>query len=199
MKENVFISFSFFLACLLLSGSSLISFRKLSFTFYKIQLILLVMEEMRNKFERQEEIQLILSKAYPEGYTSAQLARKLNVHRSTIARDIDAISSICGVYRGDKNKKWYLKELNFLNEIKLNTEEIGALHLASRLLGRKVRFSYPAAASALRKFSQVLYKSAKPLVNEIAQTAELFESHSSKTDKKYAEKLKIITTGIVRG
>ncbi|MDC7124241.1 MAG: transcriptional regulator [Spirochaetales bacterium] len=150
------------------------------------------------KSERLNRIQLILVNS-PLGVTRTDLAKKLGVSRATITRDIADLSINCAIKEDEVSHKLTLDSLSFLSNMNLTAEEIEALHLATRLLGCKVRFNYPAASSALRKFGEALKDYALPVAREISNTAELFESHSSFNNNEYSEIIKTITSGIVQG
>ncbi|MDC7227590.1 MAG: WYL domain-containing transcriptional regulator [Spirochaetales bacterium] len=156
------------------------------------------MNRALTKSERLNKIQLLLASC-AGGLTRAELSRRLGVSKSSISRDIVALSHDCSLIEDEETRKLYLEKISLLTNLHLNAEEIQALHLACRLLGRKVRFQYPSASSALRKFGTALENYAAPLASSITSTAELFETHDKKNLSDQASKIKIITEGIVRG
>ncbi len=127
------------------------------------------------------------------------MARRLNVSRATISRDIAELSHDYPVIEDEETGKLYADKISLLANLYFNAEEIQAMHLACRLLGRKVRFKYPSASSALRKLGIALEHYASPLASSITSTAELFENHEPEKQAEPAAMVKTITEGIVRG
>jgi len=151
-----------------------------------------------NKAERLNKIQIILAVS-PDGLSRSVLARRLGVSRATISRDIMELSSECPIREDEATGKLSIDKVSLLNNLRLNVREIQALHLACRLLGRKVRFLYPSASSALRKLGAALDSYASPMARFIIETAGLFESHSRESRTAYADSINRITEGIVHG
>lgn len=150
------------------------------------------------KAERLNKIQLILS-SVNNGLTRAELSRRIGVSKATISRDINELSSECPLKEDESTGKLSIDKISLLTNLYLNAEEIQALHMACRLLGRKVRFNYPSASSALRKLGTALNQYAEPMASAIISTAELFESHDHAEQSHYAKAIKTITEGIMRG
>ena len=156
------------------------------------------MNRALTKSERLKKIQLLLV-SVDIGITRAELTRRLGVSKATISRDIDELSLDFPITEDEETGKLHADKISILTNLNLNAEEIQALHLACRLLGRKVRFHYPSASSALRKLGTALESYAAPLASSISATAELFESHGIKNLTAAAPKVTILTEGIVRG
>lgn len=156
------------------------------------------MKHAFSRAERLNRIQLLLSTVSP-GITRSDLARRLGVSRATISRDIADLSVECPIIEDERSGRLTLSRLSLLSNLYLTVEEIQALHLACRLLGRKVRFNYPSASSSLRKLGNALNNYAEPMASAIIATAEIFESHQLKNRSHYAETVKIITEGIMKG
>ena len=156
------------------------------------------MKRSFNKAERFGKIQLLLV-SVPGGLTRSELAKRLDTSRPTISRDIAELSHDCPIAEDENTGKLFLDKISLLTSLHLNAEEIQAMHLACRLLGRKVRFHYPSASSALRKLGAALEGYASPLAESITSTAGLFEDHDSDSKSGPSGMLKTITEGIVSG
>ena len=150
------------------------------------------------KSERLNKIQFLLS-SFENGLTRSEIAGKMGVSKSTVSRDITELSCDCPLTEDDKTGKLFLDKISLLTNLYLNAEEIQAMHLACRLLGRKVRFHYPSASSALRKLGTALEHYALPLASSITSTADLFETHPLSNNGGSAAKVKTITEGIITG
>ena len=138
---------------------------------------------------------LLLS--HPEGLVRAEIARRLAVSKPTISRDIDELSSELPIWE-DESRKIYLNKVDYLNEVHLNSEEIQAVSIASRLLCRKIRFHYPAAASALRKLSSVVEGYAEDFSRTIRRSAEIFDTAVPDDGSgKYGKFINILTAAMI--
>lgn len=156
------------------------------------------MKRAHTKVERLNKIQLLLS-SVDSGLTRSELTRRIGVSKATISRDISELSLECPIIEDENNGKLFIDKISLLANLYLNVEEIQALHMACRLLGLKVRFNYPSASSALRKLGTALNHYAEPLASAIISTAELFESHNRREQFHYAETVKVITEGLMKG
>jgi CRISPR-associated endonuclease/helicase Cas3 len=82
--------------------------------------------------------------------------------------------------------------------VHLNSEEIQALSIASRLLSRKIRFHYPSAASALRKLSSAVEDYAKDFSRTIRRSAEIFDTAiPNDNSRDYGKFINILTAAMV--
>jgi CRISPR-associated endonuclease/helicase Cas3 len=150
------------------------------------------MKKAHSKSERLYQVQLLLSTVH-NGISRAEIAQRVGASRATITRDIAELSLQCPIVEDERTRKLSLEKVSFINNIFLNTEEIQSLHLACRLLARKVRFHNPAAASALRKLGQGVVSYAPYLTRFIIESAELFEMHQKVDYRSYNQIIKNIT------
>lgn len=149
-----------------------------------------------HKSDRIQKIQIILA-TIPDGIQRSELSRRLGVSRATISRDIAEMSIEYPIREDEKTHKLSLDRVSLVNNLYLTTEEIQSLHLACRLLGRKLKFHYPTASSALRKLGVGLESYAPFMTRFIIETAELFELHNENIHKNVANIIQQVTAGII--
>lgn len=102
------------------------------------------------RLQRLEELLL----ASPEGLTTEQLARHLNVHRSTAWRDLQALVQSVPIYQdGDR---YNIDRTTYLTNIRLSGGESLMLHLALRIMIRRMTHIPPIMLTALEKLSFAL-------------------------------------------
>ena len=144
-----------------------------------------------NKAARLLQIEALLL-AHPEGLTSADIARKLQVHRSTIGR-----------YQADLPKHIYLDDLDgdrwkidrdaYLVKVRFTMHEALALHLAARLMATHTDKHNPHAAAALRKIGIAL-ESLAPFISEHVKTsADVMDDAARRHDPVYLDVLETLT------
>lgn len=153
---------------------------------------------MSNKFDKKlqrfEGFKALLL-AYPDGLTKAEIARKLNVHRSTASDYIDEfglpygslpiIEIAPGRYTIDRD----LYEV----KITLNQHESLALHLATRLLTTRTDKFNPHAAGALRKLGQAIGEIAPPVSHHMQLSADVIDDPGRRHDPRFLEVLETLT------
>jgi CRISPR-associated endonuclease/helicase Cas3 len=110
------------------------------------------MERAQNKASRLIQIENLLL-AYPEGLTQAELARRLQVDRSTINRYLVDLPK--HIYIEDDGRLRLDRTADLIN-VRLNLHETLAVHLASRLLATRMDRQNPHAAAALRKLGSAM-------------------------------------------
>jgi predicted DNA-binding transcriptional regulator YafY len=101
----------------------------------------------------------------------ADLAKRLRVHRSTIGRDIDYLSSMTPIRESD-DRKVSVDRNDYLATVRLTMFELEALHLAARLFARVMRFPFPHAGEALRKLADAQGHVSPRLAERIRATAD---------------------------
>ena len=92
------------------------------------------MERAQNKASRLIQIENLLL-AFPEGLTQAELARRLQVDRSTINRYLVDLPK--HIYIEDDGRLKLDRTADLIN-VRLNLHEALAVHLASRLLATRM-------------------------------------------------------------
>jgi CRISPR-associated endonuclease/helicase Cas3 len=144
------------------------------------------------KFENLDKlIQLLLD--HPKGLHKAEIARRLNVHRSTAAEYLDDLGRIgVPVFEPSEGRFAILRD-RYEVRISVNMHESLALHLAARLLTTRTDKHYPHAASALRKLGHALEELA-PLISEhMKQSADVLDSEERRRDPIFMQALETLT------
>lgn len=122
-----------------------------------------------NKLERFESIKRLLY-SHPEGLRRADIARRLGVYRSTVGRDIEALS----LYFPVQEDRGYLfvDPLTCLESVAFDIHETIFLHLAARLYSGKLNYRNNIAASAMRKLAGSVDNLAPHVRQSLNRTAD---------------------------
>ena len=112
------------------------------------------MKRSLSRTARLSQIEAILI-SHPEGLRRSELARKLDVSRATIGRDINDISLQLPVVEDDDGTLT-LDRKSFLNTVHLDAGEIQSIHIACRLLAKNIHFPYPTSESWFQKVGNTL-------------------------------------------
>lgn len=153
------------------------------------------MKPSEKKSERLLQIEALLLH-HPEGLTQSEIARRLQVNRSTINR---YISSLPGHVYLDDNGRFYIDRDAYLVNVRLSLHEATAIHLATRLLETRMDRQNPHAASALRKLSIALQTLAPRISQHLCQSAEAMDDRSRHYDPVYLQALEKLTLGWAEG
>ena len=144
------------------------------------------------KFENLNKlIQLLLD--HPQGLHKADVARRLNIHRSTAAEYIDDLEKMGvpvyepfeGLYSIDRD--------TYEVKISINLHESLALHLAARLLTTRTDKHYPHAASALRRLADAISGLAPLIANHMKQSANVLDGDHRRRDPIFIQALETLT------
>jgi len=147
------------------------------------------------KFENLHKlIELLLDQ--PQGLTKAEIARKLNVHRSTAGEYIEDLGAPGGmnvpVYEVSP-ARYAIDRDHFEVNISVDMHEALSLHLATRLLTTRTDKHNPHAASALRKLGRALEKLA-PLISEhMKRSADVLDADERRRDPIFLQALETLT------
>lgn len=149
------------------------------------------MGKAANKAARLGQIEALLL-AYPEGLRAAEIARRLEVHRSTILRCIADLPK--HIYIDDLDEeRWKIDRSNYVVHIRLNLHEGMGVHLSTRLLANHMDKKNPHAASALRKIGDSLDKLAPQISHHLALSADVMDDESIRYDPRFLEVLETLT------
>ncbi|TCW62117.1 CRISPR-associated helicase Cas3' [Treponema sp. J25] len=149
------------------------------------------MNRAENKASRLLQIETLLL-AHPEGLSQAELARRLQVDRSTINRYLTDLPSY--IYEDDDRTLKIDRKADLIN-LQLNLHEAMALHLSSRLLATRSDKKNPHAASALRKLGMAMKLWADRLSQQILVAADIMDSDIQIDDPNYLRILELLTEG----
>lgn len=116
----------------------------------------------------QVERLLLTSRAH---LTQAEIARRCEVHRSTIGRLLQDMVDNGIPLREDEQGLWYIERTAYLSTLKLNLDEALALYLAGRLLARYSDKPNAHTIEALSKLGVALQGVTPNLGDHIARTS----------------------------
>lgn len=92
--------------------------------------------------------------ATPRGLTTEEIARQLNVHRTTVWRDLQDLMETVPIYQdGDR---YSIDRATYLTNVRLSAGESLMLHLALRIMIRRMTHIPPIMHSALEKLALAL-------------------------------------------
>ncbi len=130
--------------------------------------------------------------AHPEGLTQAEIARKLQVHRSTIGRYVPDLPG--HVYIDDLDgDRWKIDRDVYLVNVRFNVHEALALHLAARLMATRTDKHNPHAAAALRKIGISLEALAPLISDHVKASADVMDDQARRHDPVYLDVLETLT------
>jgi len=124
---------------------------------------------------------------HPEGLTRSEIARRLEVDRSTIGRYLNSTGDLFP-FMEDEKGKLYLNKTKYLTHVRLTMFELEALHLSARLFARVMKFPFPHASAALRKLAEAQGRVSPALAARICETAddmELYNQYYEDTQRNY--------------
>jgi CRISPR-associated endonuclease/helicase Cas3 len=149
------------------------------------------------KSERLMQFEQLLL-AHPSGLRRAEIARRLGVHRATVARYVTELRGYLPLYEEDDGRIGINRD-DYLSNIRLTIHESLALYLASRLLTDRTDRFNPHAAAALRKLGQSLRAYAPTIGQHIVGEADRVESAKTLRDPGYLSVLETLTKGWSEG
>lgn len=155
------------------------------------------MSRVENKAARLGQIEALLL-AHPEGLKPAEIARKLEVNRSTITRCLPDLPKHIYVDDFDEGR-WKIDRSNYLVHLRLTLHESMAIHLAARLLATRMDKKNPHAAAALRKVGESLDRIAPRISTHLRLSADVMDDEAQRHDPKYLEVLEKLTLAWAEG
>jgi CRISPR-associated endonuclease/helicase Cas3 len=156
------------------------------------------MQPQANKAARLAQIENMLL-LHKEGLTTAEIARRLGVDRSTVWHYYHDAALPHTHYEMGKDKRIRLNPDGLKFNIKLDLDEALALHMAVRLFSTRMDKHNPSAASAIRKISKALGTIASPISRAMAQSADLADGDDQLQDPHFIEILKTLTKAWANG
>jgi len=149
------------------------------------------MGDATGKAERLLQIEALLLQ-HPEGLAQAEIARRLEVHRSTVHRYLPALTERFAVYEADDGRLAIDRD-HYLTQVRLTLHEAMALHLAARLMATRTDKHNPHAASALRKLGLALERLAPLIARHLAASADVMDDVARRHDPVYLQVLETLT------
>ncbi len=121
------------------------------------------------KGERVAQLELLL-RSHPEGMRRAEIARRLGVHRSTISRYVEDLSSVIDIY--EENSLIKIREKTNDSSLELSIYESLAFNLSAEALISSSEMQNPHLASGLRKMAMNMRSYAPKISDNILSLAE---------------------------
>ena len=147
------------------------------------------MSQHTNKAARLIQIETLLL-AHPQGLSQAEIARRLDIHRSTVSRYLPDVSS--HIYIEDDGK-WKIDRTAYLVNVRLTLHEAMALHLGARLMANCMDRHSTHAAGALRKLGVALERLAPRIAAHLKSSADLMDDADRRHDPVYMRALEMLT------
>jgi predicted DNA-binding transcriptional regulator YafY len=149
------------------------------------------MTRAENKADRLLQIEALLL-AHPEGLTQAEIARRLDVNRSTVNRYFRDMPNQFPYYESEDGRL-FIDRQSYLVNVRFGLHEALAVHLASRLLATRMDRQNPHAASALRKLGLALERLAPRISRHVQQSADVMDEAAQRHDPVYLQSLEKLT------
>ena len=154
------------------------------------------MQSRGKKSERLSQLELLLV-THPEGMRRAEIARRLGVHRATIGRYIDELSSRTPIWERDFLVGIESGENHTL--MKLSLLESLTFYLAFKSFKDNLRIRFPEGAAAIRKLSRLLRGYAPFFSNRLTEISDGLDSHGRVSDRKTIVWLEVLTEAWISG
>lgn len=153
------------------------------------------MNRAKEKAQRLLQIQELLW-AHPEGLSRADIARAVQVNRSTITKYLDKDQLPPGIYEDDMDgNKLKMDRSAALTKAAFSLHEVMAIHLATRLLATRMDKQNPHAASALRKLGQALQRLDANVSRHLLASADVMDQEADFRDPVFLDVLQKLTEG----
>lgn len=149
------------------------------------------MSRAENKADRLRKMEVLLL-SHPEGLSQAEIARRLNVHRSVIHRNMDDFQRIYPTIIHEDGRV-SLDRSAYRITVAFSLNEAMAVHLAARLLATRMDRHNPHAASALRKLGIALEHLAPRISNHIKKSADVMDEVDQRQDPNFLRTLEMLT------
>lgn len=146
------------------------------------------MSRADNKAVRLSQIEALLID-HPEGLTQSQIAKRLEVHRSTILRNLCDMDA--PVY--EENGRYFIDQECYLVNLRLNLHEALSIHLAGRLMSTRIDRQNPHTAAAFRKLGIALETLAPQISHFVRSSANSFDNDTKRQDPQYLQVLEKLT------
>jgi len=151
------------------------------------------MNRDETKAQRLLQIEKLLW-AHPEGLTRAEIARRMNLNRSTITKYLDKDQLPKSIYEDDLDgNKLKVDRSADLTKASFSLHEVMAIHLATRLLATRTDKPNRHAASALRKLGVALQRLDKNISGHLLRSADVMDEDANFCDPVYLKVLETLT------
>mgnify|MGYP001025655048 CR=1 FL=1 len=154
------------------------------------------MTRAETKVQRLLQIEALLLN-HPEGLTQSEIARRLDVNRSTVYRNLPDLTLNAPIFEEDG--RLFIDRKSYLVNLKLNLYEALSLHLATRLLTNRIERHNPHTASLLRKLSQTIEKLTPQISQHLSLSADVADDPSRFQDPHYISVLETLALAWAEG
>lgn len=152
------------------------------------------MERAANRAERLRQIEALLLEAR-DPLSQAEIARQVQVHRSTICRDLTSIPNIYETADG----RVAIDRSASLVDVRFSLNEALALHLAARMLATRMDRHNPHAASAVRRLGIAIQPLAPTISRHLLLSASTMSALEQWSDPDYVTVLETLTEAWASG
>ncbi len=149
------------------------------------------MTRAENKADRLMKMETLLWD-HPEGLSQAEIARRLNVDRSVIHRNLNDFQRMYPTIVHEDGRI-SLDRSAYLIKVAFNLHEAMAVHLAARLLATRMDKHNPHAASALRKLGIALERLAPRISRHVKKSADVMDQADQRQDPNFLRTLEVLT------
>jgi predicted DNA-binding transcriptional regulator YafY len=129
-----------------------------------------------------------LLQAHPDGMAIEEIARRVDMSRRTVYRDLRAIEDEIKVPLWSEDGRWGVGAEGFLPPLKLTLDEAMAVVLSARLMVRYADKYDPDLASAFEKLGEVLPAA---LGEHVARTLDVLSRHPG--DERFSRHVRLLT------
>jgi len=154
------------------------------------------MNTAETKVQRLLQIEALLLD-HPQGLSQSEIARRLDVNRSTIHRYLPDLTQHAPIFEEDG--RIFIDRKAYLINLKLNLYEALSLHLATRLLTNRIERQNPHSASLLRKLSQTIEKLSPQISKHLSLSADIADDPSRFQDPHYISVLETLALAWAEG
>jgi CRISPR-associated endonuclease Cas3-HD len=155
-----------------------------------------IMTKSETKAQRILQIEALLL-AHPEGLSQSDIARRLDVHRSTIHRYLPDLTHHAPIFEEDG--RLFIDRSTYLINLRLNIHEALSLHLAIRLLTNRMERHNPHSASLLRKLSHTIKTLSPQISQHISLSADVVDDPLRFKDPHYISVLETLALAWAEG
>ncbi len=149
------------------------------------------MSRAENKADRLLKMEALLWD-HPEGLSQAEIARRLNVDRSVIHRNLNDFQRVYPTIVHEDGRI-NLDRSAYLVKVAFSLHEAMAVHLAARLLATRMDKHNPHAASALRKLGIALERLAPRISSHVKKSADIMDQADQRQDPNFLRTLEVLT------
>jgi len=141
----------------------------------------------RDRLARMMRVVTLLQ-AHPDGMAIEEIARRIDMSRRTVYRDLKAIEGEIGIPLWSEDGRWGVAAEGFLPSLKFTLDEAMAVVLSARLMVRYADKYDPDLASAFEKLGEVLPAA---LGEHVARTLDVLSRHPR--DERFSRHVRLLT------